>query len=168
MNKQTVTKFVLAVALLASSAPAFAGKDCDSKACDSKACTKTKAGKAVESSLPKISRADLQAKLDKVTIVNALDAKMFERSRIKGSVSVPYETVEVVAAQVLPDKNAELVVYCMNTKCHASDKVADSLSKIGYKNVSIYREGLQDWISASLPLEGSNPTEPVAKKTANK
>jgi rhodanese-related sulfurtransferase len=161
MQMKTVMQLALTLTLLVSVAPAFAGDDCSASKCDA---AKTTTGKIYESALPKISRSDLQAKLDKVVLVNALDAKIFERSRIKGSVNVPFDAVEA-ASKVLPDKNADLVVYCMNTKCHASDKVADALAKAGYKNVSIYREGLQDWVAAGLPTEGTNPNEPVVKTT---
>jgi rhodanese-related sulfurtransferase len=165
MKLQTTLQLVLTLTLLASSAPVFAGEACNSKQCDKAKIS----GKSFESKLPKISRSQIQSKLDKVTLVDALDAKYYDRSRIKGSVNVPMDSIETTAAKALPDKNAELVVYCMNTKCHASDKVADGLSKLGYKHVSIYREGLQDWISAGLPAEGTNPTEPIAKqKTAAK
>lgn len=122
---------------------------------------------AQESSLPKITRADLSAKLGKVTLVDALSAASFGRSHIKGSVSLPYDEVEKNASKVLPSKDAEIVVYCMNVKCHASDKVADELSKLGYKHVSIYREGLQDWVASGLAAEGTSPSEPIPpKKTA--
>lgn len=164
MKNQTAAQLFLAIALLASTGAAFAGEGCTRSKCNSA----KKTSKSVESSLPKITRSEIQAKLNKAILVDALDTEYFNRSRIKGSVSVPMDAIQSASAKALPDKNAELIVYCMNTKCHASDKVAEGLSKLGYKKVSIYREGLQDWIAASLPTEGTHPTEPVAKTTAAK
>ncbi len=159
--KKTLVK-ALSMVLVISGFSMLAGIADESKCSTPKKVTQ-------ESSLPKITRADLSAKLGKVTLVDALGEKSFERSRIKGSVNIPYETVDQNASKLLPNKDADIVVYCMNTKCHASDKVADDLAKIGYKHVSIYREGLQDWVTAGLPAEGSNPSDPMPpQKTANK
>lgn len=114
-----------------------------------------------ESNLPKISRAQINKNFAQITFVDALESKYFDRSRIKGSVNIPFDSTDKLASKLLPQKDAVVVVYCMNTKCHAADKVADDLARLGYKNISIYREGLQDWISAGLPTEGSDPNDPI-------
>lgn len=51
--------------------------------------------------------------------------------------------------------------------CHSSDAVGAELKKLGYKNVSIYREGLQDLIANGFDVEGSNPKDPMPPKTAS-
>ena len=119
-----------------------------------------------QSSLPLINRTDLKAELDKVKFVDALDEKMFDRSHVAGSVNIPMGQEKKLAKKLLPSKDDNIVVYCMNTKCHASDAVGKALTKLGYKNVSIYREGLMDLVSSDFPLEGSNPKDPMPFKTA--
>jgi rhodanese-related sulfurtransferase len=57
------------------------------------------------------------------------------------------------AAALLPDKHAAIVTYCSNTACHNSEAVANLLAKQGYTNVRKYREGIQDWVAAGLPVE---------------
>jgi rhodanese-related sulfurtransferase len=157
MKKNVSLQWMVALALIgASSAPIFAAKECTDASCATK-----------ESSLPLIKRSALKSQLDSVKLVDALDENSFSLSHLKGSVNIPMGSEAKLAPSLLPDKNAKIVVYCMNTKCHASDGVAKELSSLGYKNVSIYREGLQDAISSNFPLEGSNPKEPHAPKTAS-
>ncbi len=177
MKKPSMANMLVLMALVSTACPATFAEDakkseCSDKKTECKTEAKTecsdksecKSGKTIsqaESKLPKISRADLKEKLSKVTLVNALEPKFFDRSRIKGSLNLADTSNETNVSKLLPNKEAEIVVYCMNTKCHASDRVADSLAAIGYKNVSIYREGLKDWIAAGFELEGSNPKDPV-------
>ncbi len=55
---------------------------------------------------------------------------------------------------MLPDKDAEIVVYCMNVGCSASGEEARELEEMGYSRVLHYVGGKQDWIKAGLPVEG--------------
>ncbi len=161
MKRQLATQIIVMLTVFGSACSAsLAGEKCSSP---------MKTVTEAESTLPKISRAELQEKINKVRLVDALDNKYFLRSRIKGSVNIPMGSAAKLAFKFIPSKDTEIVVYCMNTKCHTSDRVADELAKVGYTKVSIYRAGLQDWISAGLPLEGKNPKEPIPPtKTAGK
>jgi rhodanese-related sulfurtransferase len=49
--------------------------------------------------------------------------------------------------------DAEIVVYCYNATCTGSELAAELLEGRGYRNVSRYTAGKQDWIDAGLPLE---------------
>jgi rhodanese-related sulfurtransferase len=161
MNKSLALQMLVALTLVSSSNALVLAKggasDCTEKSCAAKT-----------SSLPFIDRKDLKSELSNVKLVNALDEKYFERSHVKGSINIPTGSVEKLAPELLADKDAKIVVYCMNTKCHASDAVGGELSKLGYKNVRIYREGLQDMISNGFDVEGTNPKEPMMPKTASK
>ena len=42
--------------------------------------------------------------------------------------------------------------------------VARDLVTQGYRNVSEYKGGKQDWIHAGLPTEGENPRDPLPPK----
>jgi rhodanese-related sulfurtransferase len=61
---------------------------------------------------------------------------------------------------VLPDKRAEIVVYCMNPGCLASREEARELEEMGYQRVLHYAAGKQDWIRAGLPVEGRRGSGP--------
>ena len=50
---------------------------------------------------------------------------------------------------VLPEaKDAQLVFYCANTLCKASDGAAIRAQDAGYTQVSVMREGIKGWVEA--------------------
>ena len=103
-----------------------------------------------------VTREELRAKMDRgedFVLVDALGSEHYESSHLPGAVNLPYEFVDE-AGRVLPDKDAEIVVYCMNTGCSASGEEARELEEIGYSRVLHYAGGKQDWIRAGLPVEG--------------
>ncbi len=103
-----------------------------------------------------ITREELRAKMDRrdrFVLVDALSQEHYASSHLPGAVNLPYEFVDE-AEKVLPDKDAEIVVYCMNVDCEASELEARELVGIGYANVRHYAAGKQDWIRAGLPVEG--------------
>ena len=65
-------------------------------------------------SVPQISREELAARLHdpSLTIVNVLPKEAWEAQRIHGSLSLPVAEIATRAAVVLPDHDADIVVYC--------------------------------------------------------
>jgi len=62
-----------------------------------------------------ISRDDLKAKIhrkDDLLLVATLPAPAYHHHHLPGAINLPPESVTSLAAQILPDKNAEIVVYC--------------------------------------------------------
>ncbi len=103
-----------------------------------------------------VSREELKAMMDRgetFVLVDALGPEHYASSHLPGAVSLPYEFVDE-AERVLPDKRAEIVVYCMNEGCSASGEEVRELTEMGYTNVRHYAAGKQDWIRAGLPVEG--------------
>lgn len=108
----------------------------------------------------KITRERLKAKMDRrddFVLVEALSKGHYESSHLPGAINLPYEFVDE-AETVLPDKDAEIVVYCMNPDCVASAEEARELEEMGYAKVLHYAAGKQDWIRAGLPIEGRRAT----------
>ena len=64
--------------------------------------------------VPQISRQELIARLHdpSLTIVNVLAGEAWKAQRIPGSLSLPVADIVSRAAIVLPDKNADIAVYC--------------------------------------------------------
>jgi rhodanese-related sulfurtransferase len=89
--------------------------------------------------------------------VDALSAKHYDSIHLPDAINLPYEFVDE-AETVLPDKDAEIVVYCMNPDCEASTEEARELEEMGYRNVLHYAEGKQGWLRAGLPVEGEHVT----------
>jgi len=94
---------------------------------------------------------------EKFVLVDALSAKHYASSHLPGAVNLPYEFVDE-AETVLPDKDAEIIIYCMNFDCEASTEEARELEEMGYRNVFHYAEGKQGWLRAGLPVEGKHVT----------
>lgn len=100
-----------------------------------------------------ISREELQEKLDRgddFKLVMTLHEWAFNAKRIPGSIN--FTTVEAALEGL--DVDDEIVVYCSNTACVASQFAYRGLLDAGYKNVRRYAGGLADWDDAGLPFEG--------------
>ena len=67
-----------------------------------------------ETPVPEISRGELIARLHdpSLTIVNVLAREAWRSQRIPGSLSLPVADIPSRAAEVLPDKYADIAVYC--------------------------------------------------------
>ncbi|HBQ61895.1 MAG TPA: rhodanese-like domain-containing protein [Balneolaceae bacterium] len=87
-------------------------------------------------------------------IINALDHDAFIAKHIPGSINIPTEDAEI-AKQVIPFRDAEIVVYCANADCTASPELAQKLEEMGYTNVSDFEEGLSGWRKAGYELIGN-------------
>lgn len=54
--------------------------------------------------------------------------------------------------QQVPDKSAELILYCGGG--FRSVLAADALQKLGYRNVASMAGGWRDWVASGAPVEG--------------
>jgi len=66
-------------------------------------------------SVPTISRDELKQKIDRnerFTLVETLPEFMYKQRHLPRAINLPPNEVQQRAAQVLPDKNAQIVVYC--------------------------------------------------------
>jgi rhodanese-related sulfurtransferase len=64
---------------------------------------------------PRISREDLKAKLDRgdhFTLVETLPPPSFREGHLPGAINLPPIQVQELAPRRLPDKAADIVVYC--------------------------------------------------------
>ena len=112
----------------------------------------------------RITREELTAKLDRgdqVILVEALPAKYYEDKHLPGAINIPHDEVEALAPKLLPDRSAEVAVYCASGPCKNSEIAAQRLADLGYTNVRDYHEGKADWIEAGLPVE-SGPNSQAA------
>ena len=106
-----------------------------------------------------ISREALKAKLDSgdtFVLVDTLLESAWRKSHLPGAISIPSDDIIEAAPTLLPDRNADIVVYCANGPCKRSWLAAERLEEaLGYTNVRDYYEGKADWIDADLPLEAA-------------
>jgi rhodanese-related sulfurtransferase len=104
----------------------------------------------------KITLAELREKLDRgdeLTLVEALGPVYYEDAHLPGAINIPHVEVDALAPSLLPDKDAQIVVYCADGPCPNSDIAARRLEQLGYTNVRDYHEGKAEWIAAGLPTE---------------
>jgi rhodanese-related sulfurtransferase len=62
-----------------------------------------------------ISREELKEKLkrgDRFFLLETLPEKYYRRIHLPGAMNLPPDRVREVVSQLVPDKNAEVVVYC--------------------------------------------------------
>jgi rhodanese-related sulfurtransferase len=102
-----------------------------------------------------ISREELQAAINAgtVTVVDALGGEYWAKQHLPGAVPLVLADVDAEASALLPDRDAAIVTYCSNPACANSGQVADRLTALGYTDVRKYKEGIQDWTDAGLPVE---------------
>ncbi|HSE30873.1 MAG TPA: rhodanese-like domain-containing protein [Pyrinomonadaceae bacterium] len=62
-----------------------------------------------------ISRDELKEKIDRkddFTLVEALPKTAYDHAHLPGAINVPSDQVASLAPKLLPDKNADIIVYC--------------------------------------------------------
>ena len=100
-----------------------------------------------------IGHVELKQMLDRKTsfrLVMALGEWAYQVKRIPGSI---YFTTFREALQSLR-KEDEIVVYCSDENCIASQALGQLLERNGYDHVLHFAGGLQEWEQAGYPLEG--------------
>ena len=83
---------------------------------DTPTAAPAKTAAKTENGNPIIGTANLKAKLnnhEQLTLVEALESKYFDQWHLPGAIMMT--DANKYAAKLLPDKKAEIVVYCMNT-----------------------------------------------------
>ena len=75
-------------------------------------------------------------------ILDAREQSEFDEGHIPGAIVIPHTEIEAKAAQMLPDKNALILVYCRSGR--RSKLAAESLVKLGYTDVKEFG-GIIDW-----------------------
>jgi rhodanese-related sulfurtransferase len=88
-------------------------------------------------------------------IVDVLAPADFAQRHVKGAINIPYKEVGALAPKLLPDKTAEIVVYCGSFKCPASTAAGKALKELGYTNIRDYKGGIKEWTDKGLPAEGT-------------
>lgn len=87
-------------------------------------------------------------------LINALAEDAFIAKHIPGSINIPTENAEW-AENVIPYKEAEVVVYCANRNCNASPKLAEKLEEMGYAHVTDFEDGVEGWRTEGFELVGN-------------
>lgn len=103
-----------------------------------------------------VSREELRVMLsspNRPVLVEALPEKYYVAQHLPGALHLPHDQVDALAVSVLPEKTAQIVVYCANRQCRNSHVAAERLAVLGYSDVSVYAGGKQEWEAAGLTFE---------------
>ena len=105
-----------------------------------------------------ISIAELARRIaadDAPQLVEALGPPFYADAHLPGAVNLPPDQVDARAEAVLPDRDAEIVVYCSG-ECDRARIVATRLVDLGYGEVLLLDGGKGDWLAAGHPLVRPN------------
>ena len=75
-------------------------------------------------------------------ILDTREQDEFDEGHIPGAILIPYAEIENKAEEMLPDKDAQILVYCRSGR--RSKIASESLAKLGYTNVKEFG-GIIDW-----------------------
>lgn len=79
---------------------------------------------------------------EKHIILDVREQNEYDAGHIPGAILIPYTEIESKANDMLPDKNATILVYCRSGR--RSKIASESLAKLGYTNVKEFG-GINDW-----------------------
>jgi molybdopterin/thiamine biosynthesis adenylyltransferase/rhodanese-related sulfurtransferase len=103
-----------------------------------------------------ISLDDLKKRLDLAagkpfTLVDVREKDEFRAGFIPGAIHVPRSHLESQSEQKLPDRDAEIILYCAGGTRSAF--AAKSLAELGYTNVTSANPGFIRWKDLKYPVE---------------
>ena len=103
-----------------------------------------------------ITRSELQARMREnvnLVLVEALPEKYYRDWHLPGAKHMPHDQVKQLAPTLLPDIEADVVVYCASQACQNSHVAANQLIQLGYSKIAVYSGGKKDWSEAGLAVE---------------
>lgn len=112
----------------------------------------------MEYEIKTIDREELKGKLDRgddFKLIMAMHEWGYRVAHIPGSLH--YNTVDEAQADL--DLDDEIVVYCTDPACVASQFAYQWLVEAGYTNVRRYEGGLSDWAAAGYELDGEGSSD---------
>lgn len=106
-----------------------------------------------------INHTELKTRLGKnedFVFLNVLSQEYYEQEHIPGSENIPYDADDFVeqVKNKTSSKNDEVIVYCANESCDASDKAVARLEEAGFTNVKDFKGGTEKWKQAGYEIEG--------------
>jgi rhodanese-related sulfurtransferase len=103
-----------------------------------------------------VTIGDVKRKLDAKEQFHFIDVREdheFAKDRAKGALHLGRGIVERDIETVLPQKDAQIILYCGGG--FRSALAAESLGRMGYTNVSSMAGGMKAWREAGYPVEAA-------------
>jgi rhodanese-related sulfurtransferase len=101
--------------------------------------------------ITEIAPKDAAAKLNsgEAVVVDVRDKDEWDEAHIPGATHMSRGTIEFDVEERVPDRNAMIICHCGGGG--RSALTAESLQKMGYKNVRSMAGGFRAWKAAGLP-----------------
>ncbi|SFC83858.1 rhodanese-like domain-containing protein [Algibacter pectinivorans] len=120
-----------------------------------------------DNSVPYITPQELAIPKTDLVLLDSRELKEYKTSHLKNAIHVGYDHFKIHKVETLiPDKNAEIVVYC--SVGIRSESIGDSLKKAGYSNVKNLYGGIFEWKSNNFPVYNAIEKETDSIHTFNK
>lgn len=108
--------------------------------------------------MKEITGKDLKAKIDSdesnFYLIDARSTEDFEHNHLPEAIGLAWgPEFEVGLSKILPDKDAQIIVYGTNEACVMAKNAVVHLEKVGYKNVRYLSSGIMGWMEAGHALE---------------
>ncbi len=110
-----------------------------------------------KSRIREVTVDQVKAKLDReerFALVDVREDNEWAKDHVTGAIHLGKGIIERDAEQQLPDKDAQIVLYCGGG--FRSALAADNLQKMGYTNVLSMDGGIRDWRDKGYPLTKEN------------
>jgi rhodanese-related sulfurtransferase len=86
-------------------------------------------------------------------LINVLNEETYIDCHITGSINIPLQRfIESVASW---DKDKEVIVYCAQSLCSASDEAYKILAEMGFIHIFCYKGGMKDWFKKGYDTTGT-------------
>lgn len=101
-------------------------------------------------------------------VVDTRTLPAWEQGHIPGAVHIPGAELSTRADTMLPDRSADIVVYCWGPGCNGATKAAATLTEIGYLRVRELIGGFEYWAREGFAIQSSagRSRRPVDSLTA--
>jgi rhodanese-related sulfurtransferase len=94
-------------------------------------------------------------------ILEVLPRHAYDQGHLPGAAQVTNAELADRATELVPDKDAPVVVYCSGPTCANSHQAAVTLRALGYRDVAVFTGGKAAWREAGLAFEGIAAPDPL-------
>ena len=100
-----------------------------------------------------INREELKDEILHITLIDVRDSGNYKMSHIQGAENIPTEHLAETAEKKYPHEK-KIVLYGEDESM--GESAAQQLEEAGFEQISLYRDGFQDWRSAHMPVKKQN------------
>jgi len=119
-------------------------------------CSLAVAAEKGKDSIKVVSSEELKMLIEQNTpglvVVDSRSAEEYLEAHIKNALSIPVSKLEKDVSMLPTSKDTRLVFYCNGVKCGKSGKSAKIAVDSGYRDVTVYADGMPVWEEKGYPI----------------